>query len=208
MKKQRTHMKRAWFVVALALIAVLVAWLLAQGVQAAARMIVAPFTSSGEPPSFGDEAPDDGATGEVLPGERLTVFAVDHPALSGLDPDLLVAVQRAAEDAALEDIEFFVNAGWRSVALQEELINDAVATYGSREEALRWVAPAETSSHVLGRAIDLGEFDATYWLRYEGWAYGLCQTYSNESWHFELVPEAVTEGCPDPYPDPTYDPRL
>jgi len=57
-------------------------------------------------------------------------------------------------------------------------------------------------------AIDIGPFDATYWLSLHGAAYGLCQIYANETWHFELRPEVVTEGCPEPYLDPTYDPRL
>lgn len=38
--------------------------------------------------------------------------------------------------------------------------------------------------------------------------YGLCQIYANESWHYELRPEAVDRGCPPLYPDPTADPRM
>ena len=33
------------------------------------------------------------------------------------------------------------------------------------------------------------------------------QIYSNESWHYELRPEAIDHGCPPMYADPTHDPR-
>ena len=38
--------------------------------------------------------------------------------------------------------------------------------------------------------------------------YGLCQIYRNESWHFELRPDAIENGCPSMYADPTHDPRM
>jgi len=38
--------------------------------------------------------------------------------------------------------------------------------------------------------------------------YGLCQTYRNEPWHYELRPEAADHGCPAMYADPTGDPRM
>ena len=145
----------------------------------------------------------------VLPSDRrVSVHDVDLPAVGRLDPALLDAVQRAADAAAQEGVEFHVTSGWRSVALQAELFRDAVRDYGSEEEAARWAATPETSAHVTGDALDLGDFDATYWLSLHGAAYGLCQIYANESWHFELRPDAVTEGCPPQYPDPTHDPRM
>jgi hypothetical protein len=39
-------------------------------------------------------------------------------------------------------------------------------------------------------------------------AYGLCQSYGNEPWHYELRPDAVDDGCPPIYADPTEDPRM
>jgi hypothetical protein len=30
----------------------------------------------------------------------------------------------------------------------------------------------------------------------------------NEPWHHELYPDAVDDGCPTPYADPTDDPRM
>lgn len=162
--------------------------------------------SDGGGPSGG--GPSGGGDGEIPPGERVAVDDVTHPALANLDPELLAAIQRAAADAAREDVEFVVTSGWRSPEYQARLLSEAVRVYGSLEEARRWVASPETSLHVSGDAIDIGDFDATYWLSLHGAAYGLCQTYANERWHFELRPEAVSHGCPEQFLDPTHDPRL
>jgi hypothetical protein len=70
------------------------------------------------------------------------------------------------------------------------------------------VATAETSAHVSGDAVDIGPFDAAAWLSEHGAEYGLCQIYSNEPWHYELRPEAIDQGCPPMYSDPTHDPRM
>lgn len=148
-----------------------------------------------------------GADGEV--DDEVSVFDDDVAAIANLDPALLDAVRRAATDAAaLDDVTFTVNSGWRSPSYQEQLLREAVDEYGSEAEAARWVATAETSPHVSGDAIDIGPFDATYWLSQHGAEYGLCQIYANESWHFELRPDAVADGCPAMYEDPTFDPRM
>lgn len=131
----------------------------------------------------------------------------DLPAVTRLDPALLDAVRRAASDAEQDGVVFRINSGWRSAQYQEMLLADAVAEYGSRQEAARWVATPETSPHVRGRAVDLGT-DAAAWLSARGTRYGLCQIYANESWHYELRADAVGAGCPEMYPDPTYDPRM
>ncbi len=59
-----------------------------------------------------------------------------------------------------------------------------------------------------GDAVDLGPAKAASWLAAHGDDYGLCRTYDNEPWHFELRPDAVRNGCPRPYEDPTHDPRM
>ena len=69
------------------------------------------------------------------------------------------------------------------------------------------VATPNTSAHVSGEAVDIGRSDAAAWLSEHGAKYGLCQIYSNESWHYERRPEAVDHGCPRMYADPTHDPR-
>jgi D-alanyl-D-alanine carboxypeptidase len=137
-----------------------------------------------------------------------TVFDDESPGVANLDPDLLGALRQAATDAADDGVEFVVDSGWRSPEYQEQLLREAVSKYGSEEEAARWVASAETSAHVSGDAVDIGPFYATAWLSERGAHYGLCQIYSNEPWHYELLPEAIDHGCPRMYADPTQDPRM
>jgi hypothetical protein len=151
----------------------------------------------------GTPTEDDGA----LP-DGVTVFDDQFPGVANLDPDLLKALREAATDAADDGVKFYVNSGWRSPQYQDRLFREAVSEYGSEEEAARWVATADTSAHVSGDAVDIGSFDATAWLSEHGAAYGLCQIYSNESWHYELRPEAIDRGCPPMYADPTHDPRM
>ncbi|MDP4509238.1 M15 family metallopeptidase [Nonomuraea sp. G32] len=138
----------------------------------------------------------------------MTVFDDEIPAVANLDHELLAALRQAATDAAHDGVEFFVNSGWRSPAYQEQLLHEAVSEYGSEEEAARWVATADKSLHVSGDAVDLGPSDATAWLSKHGAEYGLCQIYRNEPWHYELRPEAIDDGCPPMYADPTHDPRM
>ena len=178
------------------------------------------------PPSFSEVLPGDhgGTTSEVdraiteddgavteddgaLP-DGVTVFDDRYSGVSNLDPDLLRALREAATDAADDGVTFFVNSGWRSPEYQDQLVRAAVSEYGSEEEAARWVATAETSPHVSGDAVDVGQFDATAWLSEYGATYGLCQIYRNESWHYELRPRAIDRGCPRMYADPTEDPRM
>jgi LAS superfamily LD-carboxypeptidase LdcB len=145
------------------------------------------------------------ADGRVPDG--VTVFD-DLPAVSRLDPELLQALRDAATDAARDGVELFVNSGWRSPEYQNQLLREAVAEYGSEEEAARWVATADTSPHVSGNAVDIGPVAAAAWLSEHGAEYGLCQIYGNESWHYELRPRAIDRGCPPMYADPTQDPRM
>ena len=59
-----------------------------------------------------------------------------------------------------------------------------------------------------GDAVDIGPSSAAAWLSGHGAAYGLCQIYGNEPWHYELREEAGTHGCPPSYADPTQDPGV
>jgi zinc D-Ala-D-Ala carboxypeptidase len=136
-----------------------------------------------------------------------TVFDDRVAGVAKLDPALLGALRRAASDAGQVGVVFYVDSGWRSPAYQERLFQEAVSKYGSAAEAARWVAPPDRSAHVSGDAIDLAH-DAAGWLSEHGAAYGLCRIYANEAWHFELRPEAVTNGCPAMYADPSQDPRM
>jgi D-alanyl-D-alanine carboxypeptidase len=147
-------------------------------------------------------------TQDGLVPDGASVFDDETAAVANLDPSLLKALRRSAKDAAGDGVEFQLHSGWRSPDYQEQLLREAVSEYGSAEEAARWVATPNTSAHVSGDAVDIGPLAATTWLSEHGAQYGLCQIYRNESWHFELRPEATSRGCPRMYADPTQDPRL
>jgi D-alanyl-D-alanine carboxypeptidase len=151
-----------------------------------------------------------GALGEAdgaVP-DGTTVFDDEIPGVAKLDPALLGALRQAATNAADDGVEFVVDSGWRSPEYQEQLLREAVLKYGSDEEAARWVATPDTSAHVSGDAVDIGPSGAAAWLSEHGAAYGLCQIYGNEPWHYELRSEAIDHGCRPVYADPTHDPRM
>ena len=192
-----------------------VPWLILAGmavVLATAIGTLGNQSASPTAPSFGDVPRGDhhGPLGQsdTLVPDRASVFDEETPAVANLDPRLLEALRRAATDAAKAGIELQINSGWRTPAYQEQLLREAVAEYGSEEEAGRWVANANTSAHVSGDAVDIGPFEAMAWLSEHGAEYGLCQIYRNEPWHYELRPEATSRRCPRMYADPTKDPRM
>lgn len=129
-------------------------------------------------------------------------FDLDDPTIANLDPDLLAAVQDAADDARTQGVWISVTSGWRSREQQQRLFDEAVEEYGSEQEALKYVATPDTSAHVTGDAVDLGPTDAMSWLSRHGSDHGLCQTFANEPWHYEL---STTPGgeCPEMLPDGT-----
>ncbi len=151
-----------------------------------------------------------GALGEAdgaVP-DGTTVFDDEVPGVAKLDSGLSGALRQAATDAAGDGVKFVVDSGWRSPEYQEHLLREAVLKYGSDEEAARWVATTITSAHVSGDAVEIGPSRSAAWLSEHGAAYGLCQIYGNEPWHYELRPEAFAHGCPSMYADPTQDPRM
>ena len=122
-----------------------------------------------------------------------------------LDPDLQRALRRAAADASQYGVELHVDSGRRSPEHQARLLREAIAKYGSAEEAARWVATPEKSAHVSGDAVDMAPAGAA-WLAEHGAAHGLCRIYANEPWHYEL--RSTEHGCPPRYADATQDPRM
>ena len=153
-------------------------------------------------------ADDDGRWADGRLPDHVTAFDTRYPGVTRLTPDLLRALRDASTAAGGHGIEIDVTSGWRSPTYQDQLLQQAVSTYGSADVAARWVATAATSPHVHGDAVDVGPADARAWLALHGAPYGLCRVYDNEPWHFELRPSASTEGCPPTYPDPTHDPRM
>ncbi|MEU8891991.1 M15 family metallopeptidase [Streptomyces sp. NPDC048442] len=148
-----------------------------------------PARPNGEVPMGGGRNQDgaaDAGDGAIPSARTLTPFDTGHSALRNLDPDLLKAVQAAAKDAKKDGVDFFVTSGWRSKEYQQRLLDEGVVKYGGLERARQFVKTPETSEHALGKAIDIGPTNADDWLIRKGAAYGLCQIYNNEMWHFEL----------------------
>lgn len=117
-----------------------------------------------------------------------------------LDPRLERAVQEATRDAARDGITIQITSGVRTRAHQQQLLDEAIETYGSEAVARQYVNTPERSTHVQGLAVDVGPTDAAYWLAQHGADYGLCQVYANEIWHYERVVEPG-EACPPQRPN-------
>lgn len=127
--------------------------------------------------------------------QTLSPWDVANPAVGNLDQALLTAVQQATTAAAAAGITMTITSGWRSPQFQQQLLDDAIITYGSLPAALQYVQPADRSRHVLGQAVDIGGYDADQWLIANGARFGLCQIYANEPWHFELATDPAGN-CP------------
>ncbi|MDL9935952.1 M15 family metallopeptidase [Gordonia sp. ABSL1-1] len=119
---------------------------------------------------------------------------------AGLDPVLAHAYTRAAAAAHDQGVGLHITSGKRSRAEQQRLWRDALATYGSPAAARRWVLPPAESTHVSGHAIDVGPRAGASWLQRNGFRWGLCRTFANEWWHFEVVTLPGLP-CPAMWPD-------
>ena len=144
--------------------------------------------------SIGEAAVD--TTGGSIPdGQFVSPFDVKNPVVGLLDPPLQSAIQEATRAAAAEGVDVELTSGWRSKGFQKRLFDDAVATYGSTDVASEFVASPEASMHVVGKAVDVGPVPADDWMIANGARFGLCQSYANEIWHFELALDAQGS-CP------------
>ena len=132
--------------------------------------------------------------------QALSPYDLQNPAVGNLDPNLLTAVQQAAGAAAAAGLTLTVTSGWRSPSFQQQLLDDAVATYGSLAIARQYVQTPEHSKHVLGQAVDVGGAGVDQWLITNGAQFGLCQIYANEIWHFELA-TSPAGACPPLLPN-------
>ena len=133
--------------------------------------------------------------GLIPAGTVVTLADQNVPAVARLRPELRDALRRAEADAASDGITFEVTSGRRSAVLQQRLLDDAIRQYGSEAIARAYVATPDKSKHVTGDAVDLAPLDAQFWLIEHGARYGICQTYANERWHFELAADPGGE-CP------------
>ncbi|WP_329482204.1 M15 family metallopeptidase [Kribbella sp. NBC_01484] len=127
-----------------------------------------------------------GAADGVLP-DHTSAFDTSLPGVANLAPALRKAVQQAEQTMKEDGITMQVTTGWRSKKYQQELLDKAVRKYRSKKKALEFVSTPDESHHVTGHAVDIGPTAADDWLIRKGNRFGLCQTQSNERWHFELV---------------------
>jgi len=135
--------------------------------------------------------------------QALSPYDVANPAVAYLDPALLRAVQQAAGAAAADGVTMTITSGWRSPEFQQQLLDDAVAIYGSMAAARQYVQTPQASRHVTGQAVDIGGYGADDWLIAHGARFGLCRIYANELWHFELAADAAGV-CPPLRPDASF----
>ena len=115
------------------------------------------------------------------------------PGTTNMQSAAATAFTRAFADAKAAGIAPQIRSAWRSEQWQQVLFDRAVAKYGSRAEASKWVLSPARSAHVKGYAIDVHPQSAATWLQTHGAAYGICRTYDNEWWHFEYL---ATATCP------------
>jgi zinc D-Ala-D-Ala carboxypeptidase len=146
------------------------------------------------------DAPPDPGDGSLPNGDALTPFDVRDPAIGRLDPQLLSAIQAAANAAHADGVPMTITSGWRSPEFQQRLLDDAVHTYGSLAVARQYVETPDLSKHVIGEAVDVGGPAADRWLANNGSRFGLCQIYANEQWHFELAADPQGN-CPPLLPN-------
>ena len=119
---------------------------------------------------------------------------------AGLDPLLAAAYSLAEQQAHQQGVPLEIVSGYRTRAEQQQLWDEGIATYGSPEAARRWVLPPDESTHVTGHAIDVGPQRGAQWLQDNGNRFGLCRTFVNEWWHFELQ-TLPGRPCPPRLPD-------
>ncbi|HEY3439058.1 MAG TPA: M15 family metallopeptidase [Actinotalea sp.] len=158
-----------------------------------------------QPDALPDEQPaaHAAAQADAQADEQVDGLPDGHEVATGLDPELARRFTVAQKAAAADGVELTITSGWRSAAYQQSLVDQAVVQYGSQEEAHRWVLPPETSEHVKGLAIDVGGTRGALWLGEHARGLGLCQTYANEVWHFEMLADGASE-CPPMHPDASW----
>lgn len=105
----------------------------------------------------------------------------------GLTPELATAYSLAHQEAARQLVPLWITSGYRTWDEQQQLWASALVQYGTPAEAQRWVLPPDRSTHVTGEAIDVAPYQGALWLEANGNRWGLCRTYANEWWHFEVV---------------------
>lgn len=143
--------------------------------------------------------------GIIQSGDDITAYMVEGKqgaAHAGLKPSFrkrFASLMSTAPPAIRNGLKLF--SGHRSIAHQRELWNDALAKYGTAQEARKWVAPPGKSKHGTGAAGDLSfngvrldqaDSEARQWVHENAPKHGLNFRLENEPWHVE-VDEAFEE---------------
>lgn len=123
--------------------------------------------------------------------QSLAIQGAARPdSFSGMNPGFRAGLYNMLS-AAPPDIagQIKVKSGYRSVARQRELWEQALKKYGSPSAARKWVAPPGNSQHNLGFASDLSYASdaARKWAHENAGKYGLSFPLANENWHIELA---------------------
>lgn len=143
--------------------------------------------------------PTGAGTASAAPGFGSSEAWSAAPGTEGLTPQLRIAYTLAAREAAARGVPLHIVSGKRSVAEQEVLWQRQLTISGSAAEARKWALPPAESTHVTGEAIDVGPRAGAEWLQATGHRWGLCRSFANEWWHFELGTLPGTR-CPAPLP--------
>lgn len=125
-----------------------------------------------------------------------------------MTPEAAEAVDRMIADCRAAGLKPMAHSGYRTIAEQQELLDDAVKEY-DYDEAIQIVDIPGTSEHHTGLAIDIsdsedtqlnrdqGKTDVTKWLNEHCWEYGFIVRYPDDatditgiihkSWHYRYV---------------------
>jgi hypothetical protein len=109
-----------------------------------------------------------------------------HEAIDKMAPDFQGKLARFLQE---NPYGVSIKSGFRDREKQAQLYEQALAKYGSEEEARKWVAPPGHSKHGEGIAGDLSFEDdnARQWAHANAPRYGLHFPLGNEPWHVEPV---------------------
>ena len=154
----------------------------------------------------------------MKPGPRLIgeLYApVDPALLVGIDadcspgktfrilPDVAISLRALRDSAVAANHKLGIVSAYRTPEHQDKLFANAVAKYGSEEEARKWVA--KFSEHATGRTVDFnlgiqnssenaaackfGELPVWRWLSRNAPLHGWTP-YKREPWHWTYNPQA------------------
>ena len=131
------------------------------------------------------------ADGVIAEGTVVTLADDEVPAIARLDPALRRSAACRQRRMPRHDGLFFeVTSGWRSrrVPAVAARATRSSSTPARRSRGSSWPRPTAPAMSPAMPSTSR-PVDAQFWLIEHGARYGICQTYANERWHFELATE-------------------